>query len=308
MTLDDGFLTAEQHRAAVVLIVHHILEVGEHLLLQQRAELVFFLRIDLLLELLQKLHRGTLGRLAQHVAREAVAHDEVVFSRQQVAALHVSDKVDAAAVFQKSVGFLSQVIALFGLRADIEERDAGVIFAVGVFQVCAADDRLMQKHLGGDVDVRAGVAHADDIAGHGRQDRTKGGSADAPDAPDAQGRGGDQRAGRAGRYQRRDIFFGSQHRDRLDHRAFLFQTDRVGGLVLAGDDLGRVDDPDPVAVIAEAVKLSLYSLFISGQHQSQVVMFLQREDRALNVRRGAFVAAEAVYNDLHSNLCYSVLT
>ncbi len=299
VTFDDDLLGAQKDAAAVVLVVHELLFLLEHLFHEERAEFVHAARVDVLLDLLEELEGGAFGGLDHDVAREAVRHHDVVFAREQVAAFHVAHEIVPVRGGDQFERLFMQHVAFLGLGADVQHGDARILHAERVLHVQAAHDGELEHLLGGAVNVGAAVAHAHQRTRHSGEHRAERGADQAADTADADGGGGDQRARCPGGHHAGNIVVLPQHLDALHHGALALQADGIGGFVLAGDLVGRVQDL--VAGLVGEVQFRQRRAdrgFVTREDDVQVGMGEECADTAFDVGEGAVVAAQSIDNKL----------
>ncbi len=239
---DAHALDAEEGRAAVLGVVELAERGGERLALG----------VEGAREHPHERGGERLVELEQHVPDEAVADDHVdrpavARAAGDVAPLDVAEEADVGLAEEELVRLLDGGVPLLGLLADGQQPDGRVVAAEQVLGVHGAEPGELHQLLGRAVDVRTRVEHDDRLA-RGREEGADGGAHEPLVAPEHERRRGHLRAGVAGGDERVGVA-GGLHPQADRHRAARLAAHHDRRLVGHGDDVGRVDDRQPAAVL-----------------------------------------------------------
>ena len=105
---------------------------------------------------------------------------------------------------------------------------------------------------------------------------------------------GHQGAGGAGGHHPGDVVLVPEQDDGLHHRAVPLEAHHVGGLFVAADDFGRVDDLEAGGVIGLPLQLFPEDGLVPGEDEVQVRILRKGGEGACDGRLGRMVAAETV--------------
>src|SRR5262245_32712865 len=160
---------AEQRRRAVLLPVDARAQPVERALHEQRAEHGERVLLDLVAHGAAEEARRALGGLQEHVAGEAVGHDDVAGPLAHVAALDRADEVAMPRGLDERQGLLHELVALALLLADRQEPHARVLAVEQVAREAGAHVRELHQPRRLDLGVRAHVEHDRPLAGVGKE-------------------------------------------------------------------------------------------------------------------------------------------
>ena len=190
---------------------------------------------------------GALEGLQHDVAGEPVGDDDVDGVGRDVAPFDVADEVDALGRLEQLEGLFAQRVALAGLLADRQQANT----RLGDGEAVVGEDRAhlgeLHEPLRLHVGVGAGVEEdRGRRAGHGDGggDRR---ALDALDAAHPQQRRGHRGAGVAGGDHRRCLLV-ADGLGRTHQRRVLLPAHAAGGVLVHGDDLGRLDQRQVTAI------------------------------------------------------------
>ncbi len=278
-------LEAEQIAAPVRVGVEPTAQAAERRTDHEAAERPSSRGDDLLAQRLEHGPDRALEHLQRHVAREAVADDDLGRALEQQAPLDVPDKADPVRGKQL-VGLADEPVALLRLLADREQTD----LRVGEVQDLLGEDRPhvreLEQVLGTRVGVRAGVDQ-DRRPASRRDRRGDGGPGDLGQAADLEQAGCEHGAGVPRRHDDVGLAVADSPAG-CEQRAVALLTRRVCGLLVHADDLRRVHD-------LEVRRQRLDDLHRPEQNRLDVVDLRRPRARDDLVRRP--VAAHGVHSD-----------
>ena len=286
---DDGAVDAEEQRAAVLGVVHLLVQAGEGLRAPRRPVL-----LQLPVHHAEHEAGEALHELEHDVPGEPVGHHHVARSLEEVPTLDVAHEVESG--FPEPTVGLSQEVGPLGLLfADVEQPDARCVAAEQVAGVDRTHVPVLQEVLGLGSDVRPHVEDRDRTAGE--LDRHRDARAtDTGQGLQADGRSADHRPGVAHAHvgTGRPLLDRSG-RDR-DRRARL-APERHRGLLLHTDHLVGVEEIEagvPTALLETRLDRSSVT---HEQHARGIEPCLDRSESTIQVAGGGVVAPHHVQCD-----------
>ena len=124
MRLDHNFFHAQKDGASLLVVVHLVFDGAERVFQQQTADFPLQRGHDFLFHDRHQTGDSPFQALQRDVPRKTVGHDDVSFSREDIARLHIADKVDSR-IFQQRKDLAVESVPLRILRPVGQERDLG---------------------------------------------------------------------------------------------------------------------------------------------------------------------------------------
>ena len=306
MSFHYGFCGTQKYRPAVVVVVHGIFYFVHFLFAKQRPKFGGKTAHQRTFKQFHQLQTGSLGGFQKYVAGKSVAHHKVKFPRKQVAAFHVAHKVDGRSVFQQRIGFLAQSVPFFLFDANVKQCHFRVLHAVCLLHVQTSHYGKLLQIDGVAVYVCAAVANPHNTTRHCWQNGAEGRSFNATNTPHTQHCACKQRSRGAKAYHCSCRAVGTQQFETFAHGTVSFGLYCFGGFVVAGNDVGCMNNGKSLLVVLFLFKQLFQLGLISHKHNFHVVNFIQRFYRSADINYGAVVATVGIHNNFNHfvHLCF----
>src|SRR5713101_5636763 len=153
---DADAVDSEKWAAAVLLIVCFFLDGVERISSEKSADLPHLRAHEFVLEPLENRHRDRFARFQDHIADKTVAHYDLDWIFEKMAALDVADKVERA-LLQHFEDFLRHLSAFYVFLAERYQTDRRIFVAEHMARINRAHERILKKMFRARIDVRARV-------------------------------------------------------------------------------------------------------------------------------------------------------
>ena len=237
--------------------------------------------------------RKSLIQLEDHVSYKSIADHDVSLSGGNIPGLDIADKIDAFAFLQKGIDLLDQSISLLLLRADIDERDTGILNTGHILHVDGAHLSKLDQLGGTGIHVGAAVHQKNRslCRGHKRCQRR----ALDPADPAYQQLSAGKCCSRAACSHKGITGALFDQLQASDNRRILFFADRVDRRLRHLNNLPGIQDLQPVFRVFVFCKLGADDLFLTHKRHMKTLSLLQCLYRSLDRLCGSQISAHRVY-------------